>query len=111
MREGLGNMSLLTILLITAASIFGAYEIVYGFWAYRKNGFWFYWAAGLLIGVPFLMVAAIVALSPVFRSAWLEGSVVVIWLAGEAWKVWMKRRAQKADPEKWAKWDAILNQK
>ncbi len=98
----------MTILFIVAAALFGAYEIYYGFWAYRKNGFPFYWAAGLLIGVPFLMVSALTAVSGSFRNTWLEASVLVIWVFGELWKAWKKHQARQKYPEQWAKWEKIL---
>ncbi len=95
-------------LIILLAALFGAYEIYYGFWAYRKNGFAFYWIAGLLIGVPFLLVSVLTAISGSFRNTWLEASVLVIWVFGELWKAWMKHRACQKFPERWAKWEKLL---
>lgn len=94
--------------LIVVAFVFGAYQIIYGFTAFRRNHYHFYWIAGLLIGGPFLLAAVLTFLSPTVRYPLLEASVFLCWITGELWKSWMKKRAARKDPERWARWQQIL---
>lgn len=104
-------MDTFDLLLILIASVFGLYEIFIGFWSFRSNGYHFYWIANLLIGLPFLLAAGLTYLRPSFRSPLLEGSVILIWISGEAWKLWMKRRAERQDPARWQRWVEMQEEK
>ncbi len=95
---------------IIIAFLFGLYEIGYGFYAWRLNGFKFYITAGFLIGCPFLAIGIIKLLQPwqAFQS-W-ETLIGLVWIFGVTWKVWRKRIAKKKYPVKWEKWEAILHE-
>jgi hypothetical protein len=98
-----------TILLAVVAVLFGLYEIGYGFYAYRLNGFRFYLTAGFLIGLPFVLVGAdLILRSDQPPSGW-EGLIFVVWAFGEGWKAWRKRIARHTHPQEWEKWEHILN--
>jgi hypothetical protein len=101
----------MTDILIILIALFGGYEIYYGFWAYRQNGFPFYWVTGLMIGLPFLVAAVLTLFSKSFRAPWLEGSVLLIFVLGELWKAWKKRQARKKYPLQWARWERILKER
>lgn len=94
---------------VVMALLFGLYEIGYGFYAWRLNGFKFYITAGFLIGSPFLAIAAIEIFDPwqTFQS-W-EILIGLVWIFGVTWKAWRKRIAKKNHPLEWEKWEAILH--
>ncbi len=105
MNSPLGNA-----ILIAAALLFGLYEIGYGFYAWRLNGFKFYITAGFLIGSPFLAIGMILILQPrpTFQS-W-EILIGLVWAFGVTWKAWRKRIAKRNHPAEWEKWEAIMNE-
>ncbi len=98
-------------LLTIVAFLFGLYEIGYGFYAWRLNGFMFYITAGFLIGTPFLAVGAVLLFIPRQSFQGWEALILLVWLFGVAWKAWRKRIAKKDHPAQWEKWEAILNGK
>jgi hypothetical protein len=102
-------VSILTALLAIVATLFGLYEIVYGFYAYRLNGFKFYITAGFLIGVPFLIVGVILFLRADQPADGWEFLIFVLWAFGVGWKAWRKQIARKAHPIEWEKWERILH--
>ncbi len=95
-------------ILVAVAVLFGLYEIGYGFYAWRLNGFKFYITAGFLIGSPFLAIGTILILRPgqTFQS-W-EALIALVWVFGVTWKAWRKRVAKRSHPVEWEKWEAIL---
>jgi hypothetical protein len=96
-------------LLMGAAVLFGLYEIGYGFYAWRLNGFKFYITAGFLIGSPFLAVGAVLLVRPGQAFQTWEILILLVWIFGVTWKAWRKRTARKEHPAEWEKWEAILN--
>ncbi len=105
------NTSLFNTFLIVVAFLFGLYEIGYGFYAWRLNGFKFYITAGFLIGAPFIAVGLITLLAPDLGFQPWEILVALLWLFGVIWKAWRKRIAKTEHPQEWAKWEQILNRK
>jgi hypothetical protein len=102
------NSPFVNIVLIAAALLFGLYEIGYGFYAWRLNGFKFYITAGFLIGSPFLAVAITLLIRPSQTYQGWEILYLLVWLFGVAWKAWRKRIARREHPAEWEKWAAIL---
>ncbi len=102
-------MPLSNSLIALCALLFGGYEIFMNFRSYRLNGFWFYWVAGLWVGLPFFLIAGLSLASPRFRSPVLEIAAGLLFLSGAAWKVYMKRQAKKQYTERWAIWEKRLN--
>ena len=96
------------LILEVAAFLFGCYEIGFGFYAWRLNGFRFYITAGFLIGTPFLVVGLVTLLLPGQGFHSWEIFILITWLLGVSWKAWRKRRAKRDHPLEWAKWEAIL---
>ena len=101
-------MTTVDILITVVAVLFGLYEIGYGFYAYRLNGFKFYITAGFLIGFPFLFVGADLILRAGQPPGSWEGLIFVIWLIGVIWKAWRKQIARRNQPVQWGKWEHIL---
>jgi hypothetical protein len=99
---------LVNAILIAAALLFGLYEIGYGFYAWRLNGFKFYITAGFLIGGPFLAVGLTLLVRRVQTYQGWEILILLVWLFGVAWKAWRKRIASRQHPSEWEKWQAIL---
>ncbi len=95
-------------ILIALSFLFGLYEIGYGFYAWRLNGFPFYITAGFLIGLPFLAIAASLLLLPAHSLQRWELLPLLMWLFGVTWKAWRKRMTRLEHPVEWAKWEAIL---
>lgn len=93
------------VFLVTAALLFGLFEIYNGFAIFRKSRFHFYWIGGLLIGLPFIAVALLTLYFPRFRFPLIELGVFVTWIGGEAWKRWRKKKAQENYPELWDQWE------
>lgn len=104
------NTPVVNAILTAAALVFGLYEIGYGFYAWRLNGFRFYITAGFLIGIPFLMMGTILLLLPGRVSPIFEYIPLPVWIFGVVWKTWRKRIAKRDHPAQWAKWEAILNE-
>jgi hypothetical protein len=102
-------MSIGNILLTVVAILFGLYEIGYGFYAYRLNGFKFYITAGFLVGLPFIVVGADLIMKPKQPQGGWEGLIFLMWLFGVLWKTWRKQIARRSQPQKWEKWEHILN--
>ena len=106
MNTPVGNISL-----IVVAFLFGLYEIGYGIYAWRLNGFKFYITAGFLIGSPFLAVGATLLLQHSRRYQSWEILILLVWVFGVTWKAWRKRIARREHPAEWKKWEAILHGK
>ena len=102
-------MPISNVIIMIIAFLFGLYEIGYGVYAWRLNGFKFYIIAGFLIGSPFLVIGTIEIFQPgqTFQS-W-ESLIFLLWLFGVTWKAWRKRIAKRAHPVEWTKWETILN--
>lgn len=94
---------------MAAAFLFGLYEIGYGFYACRLNGFKFYITAGFLIGCPFLVVGTILFLLPRPIAPVWELLPLPLWIFGVSWKAWRKRIARRDHSAEWAKWEVILH--
>src|SRR5512140_2936033 len=92
---------------IVAALLFGLYEVGYGFYAWRLNGFRFYITAGFLIGCPFLIIGTILLLLPRQVSSVWEVLPLLLWIFGVTWKAWKKRVAKREHPDEWARWEDI----
>ncbi|HSD83202.1 MAG TPA: hypothetical protein VLG46_05065 [Anaerolineae bacterium] len=104
-------MSTGSILLAILVTLFGLYEIGYGFYAYHLNGFKFYVSAGFLIGLPLILGGAVLILrSEQPPSVW-EGLIFVMWALGVGWKAWRKRMTRRTHPQEWEKWERILNER
>jgi hypothetical protein len=102
------NIPVGNVVLIVVASLFGLYEIGYGIYAWRLNGFKFYITAGFLIGSPFLAVGiTLILMPPPPYQSW-EILFLLVWIFGVAWKAWRKRIAKREHPLEWKKWEAIL---
>lgn len=97
------------LLLIVVAILFGLYEVIYGFYAYRLNGFAFYAVAGLVIGAPFLLMGLILIVHLDQSLGGGELLLLPLWAFGVGWKAWRKRVARRTQPEQWAKWEQIMN--
>jgi hypothetical protein len=93
---------------ISLALLFGLYEIGYGFYAWRLNGFKFYISAGFLIGAPFLAIAAILLFHPGQAFQNWEILIGLVWIFGVTWKAWLKRITRKNHPVEWENWEAIM---
>ncbi len=104
MKTPVGN-----VILFAVAFLFGLYEMVYGFYAWRLNGFKFYITAGFLIGSPFLAVGTTLILQPPQTHLSWELLIGLVWVFGVAWKSWRKRIARRNHPMEWEKWEAILH--
>ena len=102
-------MPISSIFLTVVAILFGLYEIGYGFYAYRLNGFKFYISAGFLIGFPFIVVGVDLILRPGRPPGGWEGLIFLMWAFGVIWKAWRKRIARRNQPDQWAKWEHVLN--
>ncbi len=102
-------MPISNILVALAAVLFGSYELYLNFHFYRMNGYWFYWAAGLWVGLPFYLIAGLSLATPNFQSPVLSAAAGLIYISGVVWKVWMKRRAKRQDPDRWARWENLMN--
>ena len=74
------------LLLIVVAILFGLYEVIYGFYAYRLNGFAFYAVAGLVIGAPFLLMGLILIVHPDQSLGGGELLLLPLWAFGVGWK-------------------------
>jgi hypothetical protein len=96
-------------LLIIVAILFGLYEIGYGFYACHLNGFKFYAVAGIVIGVPFLLVGLILMVHADRSLGGWEFLIALLWAFGVGWKAWRKRIARKTHPADWEKWEQILH--
>ena len=103
------NTPLADAILIVVAFLFGLYEIGYGFYAWRLNGFKFYISAGFLIGTPFLAVGAILFFMPGLTFKSWEALILLVWVFGVTWKAWRKHIAKRNHPLEWEKWEAILH--
>jgi hypothetical protein len=103
------NASLRTTLLIAAAFLFGLYEIGYGFYAWRLNGFRFYVTAGFLIGIPFIIMGTVLLLLPRRVSPVWELLPLLLWIFGVGWKAWRKHIAKREHPQEWARWEESLH--
>ncbi len=99
---------MLNVLLIIAASLFGLYEIVYGFYACHINGFKFYAVAGIAIGMPFVLIGLILLVQPDRSLGGWEVLLLLLWLVGVSWKAWRKRTTSRLYPVEWARWEKIL---
>ncbi len=102
-------MSTSTLILTIAAILFGLYEVGYGLYAYRLNGFKFYITAGLLIGLPFIAAGIYLILRTDQPPNGWEGLVFVTWAFGVGWKAWRKRVALRTHPVEWEKWERIMS--
>ncbi len=102
------NASIGNAVFITLALLFGLYEIGYGFYAWRLNGFKFYVTAGFLIGSPFLFIGTIKILQPRHTFQSWDILIGLVWIFGVTWKAWRKRIAKRNHPVEWEKWEAIL---
>ena len=109
-KNGLNmNLPVGDAILIIVACLFGLYEIGYGIYAWRLNGFKFYITAGFLIGIPFLAVGTTLLLRPPPTYQSWEMLILLMWIFGVAWKAWRKRIARRDHPVEWEKWEAILH--
>ncbi len=99
-----------SLLLAIAAALYGLYEMGVGWYAYRRSGFNFYLSAGLLIGLPALVVCAYLFLGLDRHPTGWEPVIFVVWAFGFGWKVWNEKNARRDHPVEWRRWEDILNE-
>ncbi len=104
-------MSPLDIIFTVAILAVGIYELYTGYRLYHLSGYRFYLTASLIVALAFfLAVIILVFLSNRPLHGW-EASVLVLWLFGNIYRGWERKRASEKDPLRWRRWEESQGKK
>ncbi len=99
------HMSPLDIILCLAILAYAAYEIYIGYRLYNLSGYPFYLTANLLVAGAFILAVIILVFFTGRPLHGWEASVLVLWLIGNIYRGWEKKRASERDPLRWRRWE------